>query len=74
MLNCMATYRGTNKKPCDNKLNIEPAGKLISNINFGGDAMDKVITDGSSLDKSLVAAVDVSKSFEASAFTKALGK
>ena len=56
MLNCMATYRGTDKKPCDNKLNIEPAGKLISNINFGGDAMDKVITDGSSLAKSLVAA------------------
>jgi hypothetical protein len=70
----MATYRCTDKKPCDNNLNIEPVGKLISNINFGGDAMDKFFVNNSSLANSIDAAVDVSKSFEAFSFTEALGK
>ena len=29
MLNCTVTCRGADKKPCDNILNLEPAGKLI---------------------------------------------
>lgn len=73
MLNCMATYRGTDKKPCDNNLNIEPAGKVIDNINFGGDAMTKLFANNSSLARSFEAAVDVSKSLDVSKFTKALG-
>ncbi len=64
MLNCTVTCRGTDKKPCDNNLNVEPAGKLISNIDFGGDAMNKFFADNSSLAHSLEVAVDVSKSLE----------
>ena len=74
MLNCTVTCRGTDKKPCDNNLNVEPAGKLISNIDFGDDAMNKFFADNSSLAHSLEVAVDVSKSLDVSKFTKALGK
>lgn len=74
MLNCMATCRGTDKKPCGNKLNISPVGKLIDNIDFGGDAMIKGITDSSSLAKSLDIVTDVSASLDSSKFTEVLSK
>ena len=74
MLNCMTTCRGTDKKPYGNKLNISPAGKLIDNIDFGGDAMIKELMDSSSLAKSLDIVKDASTRFDSSKFTKVLSK
>lgn len=73
MLNCTVTCRGTDKKPCDNILNLEPAGKLIGNIDFGGDAMHKFFANNTSLAKSFETAAEVSKLPDVSRFTKALG-
>lgn len=62
-----------NKMPCDNNLNIEPAGNVIDNINLGGDAMNKFLVNNSSLANTIEVAVDVSKSIDVSELTEALG-
>ena len=74
MLSCMATYRCTDKKPCGNILNSEPVGKLIKNIDFGGDAMKHSAVNCSSLTSSIDAFVNASKTIKAVGFTEALGK
>ena len=48
------------------RLNVEPIGKVIDNINFGGDATNKLFAINSSLARSFEAAVDVSKSLDVS--------
>ena len=49
MLNCAATRRSTDKKPCDNKLSIA-APKLADGLNdlMGGDSMTKLMKTTSS--------------------------
>lgn len=50
MLNCMATCRGTDKKPCDNNLKAFPSEKLVASFdNMGGEDMFKKIVASTSL-------------------------
>ena len=56
------------------RLNVEPIGKVIDNINFGGDATNIFLANNSSLAHSLEAAADVSRSLDTSKFTAVLGK
>lgn len=46
MLNCMVTYRNTDKKPYDNTMKITANKKLINNVfghGLGGDSINEAL-------------------------------
>lgn len=53
MLNCAVTYRSTDKKPCDNKLNPFSSAKLVGAFDImGGSDMSKIKDITASLNNS----------------------
>ena len=71
MLNCMATCRGTDKKPCDNKLKVDDinvtnksASALAEEI-YGGSTMEMIDTINSTTAALHEAITAPSKKFKA---------
>lgn len=56
MLNCMVTYRNTDKKPYDNTMKITANKKLINNVfghGLGGDSINEALHEATRITDTL---------------------